>query len=144
MGNLLYIVAVILIIGWLIGFIGYGAGGIIHILLVIAIIAVLIQVIQGRRSISRFSIQDIYNQLDSLGEPFDVFAIRDKFLGVSNGRDSWRFLIIKEPIKFVKSVMSPSTLAFSRAFIYSGLLSIGIRRTKESNRNSLIPDLIHC
>ena len=51
MGNLLYIIAVILVIGWLIGFIGYGAGGIIHILLVIAIIAVLLNIIQGRRSI---------------------------------------------------------------------------------------------
>jgi hypothetical protein len=49
MGSLLYIIAVILIIGWAIGFIGYGAGGIIHILLVIAIIAVLIRVIQGRK-----------------------------------------------------------------------------------------------
>lgn len=51
MGNILYVIAVILIIGWLIGFIGYSAGGVIHILLVIAIIAVLINVIQGRRSI---------------------------------------------------------------------------------------------
>ncbi len=49
MGNLLYIIAVILVIGWLIGFIGYSAGGLIHVLLVIAIIAVLFQVIQGRR-----------------------------------------------------------------------------------------------
>ena len=49
MGNLLYIIAVILIIGWLIGFIGYSAGGLIHILLVIAIIAILIRLIQGRR-----------------------------------------------------------------------------------------------
>jgi len=45
---------------------------------------------------------------------------------------SCQFLTIKEPIKFVKSVMSPSTLAFSGVFIYSGLLSIGIRRTKAS------------
>ena len=51
MGNLLYVIAVILIIGWLVGFIGYGAGGIIHILLVIAIIAVLINVIRGRRTV---------------------------------------------------------------------------------------------
>jgi hypothetical protein len=50
MGNLLYVVAVILIIAWAIGFIGYSAGGIIHILLVIAVIAVLFRVIQGRRS----------------------------------------------------------------------------------------------
>jgi hypothetical protein len=49
MGNLLYIVAVILIIAWAIGFIGYSVGGAIHILLVIAVIAVLLRVIQGRR-----------------------------------------------------------------------------------------------
>ena len=49
MGNLLYIIAVILIIGWAVGFIGYSAGGIIHILLVIALIAILFRVIQGRR-----------------------------------------------------------------------------------------------
>jgi len=51
MGNILYIIAVILIIGWLVGFVGYGTGGIIHILLVIAIIAVLFNVISGRRSV---------------------------------------------------------------------------------------------
>lgn len=49
MGNLLYVVAVILIIAWAIGFIGYGTGGIIHILLVIALIAVILRVIQGRK-----------------------------------------------------------------------------------------------
>ncbi len=49
MGNLLYIIAVILIIGWLIGFIGYSAGGLIHILLVIAIIAIILRLIQGKR-----------------------------------------------------------------------------------------------
>jgi tryptophan-rich sensory protein len=49
MGNLLYVVAVILLIAWAIGFFGYSAGGIIHILLVIAIIAVILRVIQGRR-----------------------------------------------------------------------------------------------
>lgn len=49
MGNLLYIIAVILLIAWAIGFVGYNAGGIIHILLVIAVIAVIIRVIQGRR-----------------------------------------------------------------------------------------------
>ena len=49
MGNLLYIVAVVLVIAWLVGFIGYSAGGIIHVLLVIDVIAVLFQIIQGRR-----------------------------------------------------------------------------------------------
>jgi hypothetical protein len=48
MGNLLYIIAVILIIGWAIGFIGYSAGGLIHILLVIAVIAIIIKILQGR------------------------------------------------------------------------------------------------
>jgi len=46
MGNLLYIVAVILIIAWAIGFLGYHAGGLIHILLVIAIVAFLLKVIR--------------------------------------------------------------------------------------------------
>ncbi len=49
MGNLLYIIAVILIIGWAVGYFGYHTGGIIHLLLVIAIIAVLLRVIQGRK-----------------------------------------------------------------------------------------------
>lgn len=51
MGNLLYIIAVILIIGWAIGFLGFQAGGIIHILLVIALIAVIMRIISGRRAI---------------------------------------------------------------------------------------------
>jgi hypothetical protein len=49
MGNLLYIIAVILIIGWLIGFIGFQAGGLIHILLVVAVIAIVIRLIQGKK-----------------------------------------------------------------------------------------------
>ena len=51
MGSLLYVVAVILIIGWAIGFIGFHAGGLIHILLVIAVIAVILRVIQGGRAV---------------------------------------------------------------------------------------------
>jgi hypothetical protein len=47
MGNLLYLIAVILIIAWAIGYWGYGAGGLIHILLVIAIVAILLKVIRG-------------------------------------------------------------------------------------------------
>ena len=46
MGNLLYGIAVILVIAWAIGFLGYHAGGLIHILLVIAIIAFLLKVIR--------------------------------------------------------------------------------------------------
>lgn len=47
MGNLLYIIAVILVIAWAIGFLGFHAGGIIHILLVIAVIAFVIKLIKG-------------------------------------------------------------------------------------------------
>jgi hypothetical protein len=46
MRSLLYIIAVILIIGWLLGFFVYSAGGLIHILLVIAIIALLLGLIR--------------------------------------------------------------------------------------------------
>jgi hypothetical protein len=47
MTNLLYIVAVILIIGWVLGFFVFNAGGLIHVLLVIAVIAIIIRVIRG-------------------------------------------------------------------------------------------------
>lgn len=47
MGNLLYLIAVVLIIAWAIGFLAYGVGGIIHVLLVIAIISILVRVIRG-------------------------------------------------------------------------------------------------
>lgn len=49
MGNLLYIVAVVLLILWAIGYLGFNAGGIIHVLLVIALIAVILRVIQGKK-----------------------------------------------------------------------------------------------
>jgi hypothetical protein len=49
MGSLLYIVAVILVIGWALGFFYFSAGGIIHVLLVIAVIAIIFQLIRGRR-----------------------------------------------------------------------------------------------
>lgn len=48
MGNLLYVIAVILIIVWIFGaFVTPFGGNIIHILLVIAIIAILLRVIRG-------------------------------------------------------------------------------------------------
>lgn len=46
MGNLLYLIAVILVIAWAVGFFAYSAGGIVHVLLVIAIIAILLKVIR--------------------------------------------------------------------------------------------------
>jgi len=51
MGNLLYIIAVVLIIIWAVGFLGYNSGGIIHVLLVIAVIAVVFRLVSGQRSI---------------------------------------------------------------------------------------------
>lgn len=49
MGNILYLIAVVLVICWLIGFVAYGVGGLIHILLVIAVIAVVFRLIQGKQ-----------------------------------------------------------------------------------------------
>lgn len=48
MGNLLYIIAVILVIMWLVGYLGlHIASGLIHVLIVLAIIAVLFRIIKG-------------------------------------------------------------------------------------------------
>lgn len=51
MGNLLYLIAVILVIIWVIGFLfhglgTFGDGGLIHALLVIAVILILLKVIR--------------------------------------------------------------------------------------------------
>lgn len=47
MGNLLYLIAVVLVVIWAIGFFGYHSGGIIHALLVIALIVVVLRVIRS-------------------------------------------------------------------------------------------------
>lgn len=49
MNNLLYVIAVILLIGWLVGAFVFTLGKMIHILLVLAVIAVLIRIIRGDR-----------------------------------------------------------------------------------------------
>jgi hypothetical protein len=47
---MLYTIAVVLIILWLLGLVtSYTMGGLIHVLLVIAIVVVLLRVISGRR-----------------------------------------------------------------------------------------------
>ncbi|MFN3490111.1 MAG: lmo0937 family membrane protein [Emticicia sp.] len=46
MRSILYIIAVILVIGWLIGTFAYSASGIIHVLLVLAIISFLVGLIR--------------------------------------------------------------------------------------------------
>lgn len=46
---MLYTIALILIIAWLLGMVSsYTIGGLIHILLVVAIIVVLVRIIQGK------------------------------------------------------------------------------------------------
>jgi len=44
---MLYLVAVILLIGWALGFFVFSAGQIIHVLLVIAVIAIILRLIRG-------------------------------------------------------------------------------------------------
>jgi hypothetical protein len=48
MSDILYILAVILIIGWILGYFVFSAGGLIHILLVVAVVAILLRLIRGR------------------------------------------------------------------------------------------------
>ena len=48
MQNLLYTIAVVMVILWALGFFVYSAGVLIHILLVIAVIAVIFRLIQGK------------------------------------------------------------------------------------------------
>lgn len=49
---MLYTIAVVLIILWLLGLVtSYTLGGFIHILIVIAIVVVLLRIISGRRGI---------------------------------------------------------------------------------------------
>jgi hypothetical protein len=42
MRSILYLIAVILIIGWILGFFVYSAGGLIHILIVLAVISLIL------------------------------------------------------------------------------------------------------
>jgi len=52
MGNILWTVAVILVIIWAISFLGgFFTGGIIHILLVIAVIAIIYNLLTGRKAV---------------------------------------------------------------------------------------------
>ena len=48
MQNLLYTIAIIMIILWALGFFVYGASGLIHMLLIIAVIAVVLRLIKGK------------------------------------------------------------------------------------------------
>ncbi len=51
MGDIIWLIVVLLIIGWLVGYFGFGeaVGSLIHILLVLAIIGILYRLATGRR-----------------------------------------------------------------------------------------------
>jgi hypothetical protein len=51
MGDLIWLIVVILIIGWLVGYFGFGeaVGSLIHILLVLAVIGILYRLATGRK-----------------------------------------------------------------------------------------------
>ena len=51
MGNLLWLIIVILVIMWLGGFALHVGGSLIHLLLVIAVIVLIVQLITGRRAL---------------------------------------------------------------------------------------------
>lgn len=51
MGNILYIVAVVLLISWAIGFFAFSVGAVIHILLVVALISFLVRILSGRKTV---------------------------------------------------------------------------------------------
>ncbi len=53
MSNLLDIIIGVLIVGWLVGFIGFGTavGSLIHILLVLAVIGLIYRLATGRKAV---------------------------------------------------------------------------------------------
>jgi hypothetical protein len=51
MGNLLWLIIVVLVILWLAGFAMHLGGPLIHLLIVIAVIVLIIQLVTGRRAI---------------------------------------------------------------------------------------------
>jgi len=48
MTNLLYYVALILILFWALGFFVYNIGALIHILLILALVSILLRIINGK------------------------------------------------------------------------------------------------
>ncbi len=48
---MLFTIAVILIVLWLLGFIAHVGGGLIHLLLVIAVIVIIYRLVTGRRAL---------------------------------------------------------------------------------------------
>ncbi len=51
MGNLLWLIIVVLVILWLAGFVMHIGGGLIHLLIVIAVIVLIFQLVTGRKAL---------------------------------------------------------------------------------------------
>jgi hypothetical protein len=51
MGNLLYIIAAIFIVGWFIAVYGYNAGGVIHVLLIVGIVVIILRLISRKKTL---------------------------------------------------------------------------------------------
>ncbi|THU38511.1 lmo0937 family membrane protein [Niastella caeni] len=51
MGNLFFIAGIILMVGWLVGYLGYNVGGAFHLLLIMAFIAILVSLIKGNKAL---------------------------------------------------------------------------------------------
>lgn len=51
MNNILYVVALVLLIGWALGAFAFAAGSVIHLLLVLAIIAVVVGAMKRTRTV---------------------------------------------------------------------------------------------
>ncbi|MBC2839825.1 lmo0937 family membrane protein [Robiginitalea sp. SC105] len=49
MKNILYVIAVVLLVAWGIGFFGFQIGGLLHALLVVALIVLILNIIQGKK-----------------------------------------------------------------------------------------------
>jgi len=47
MGNLLYKIAIVLLIIWSIGYWGFDVGGVLHVLLVIAVVVIILRLLKG-------------------------------------------------------------------------------------------------
>lgn len=65
MRSLLYITALLLILAWSVGFIGYGLGGAFHSLLVLALLSVLMRVMLDKKSLHRYTAKGIKNFITS-------------------------------------------------------------------------------
>ena len=48
MENLFTLIAILLLIAWGVGFFGYSAGSMIHLLIILAVIAIILRLIQGK------------------------------------------------------------------------------------------------